>query len=247
MHSPYIRGFTDIHTHILPAADDGARDTAQALKMVHMAWKYGTRTIFLTPHYRGKFKKNTPTWHRETFDLFRELVRRELPDMQLYLGSEIHYQSDIPQKLSAGEVLQMNDSGYALLEFSQNSWRSQVVYAVSDVLACGVTPIIAHAERYDIFREDASLADEVLQMGAKIQLNADSVLGEHGFSVKNYCHKLLREEKAHFIASDAHDLKHRTPVLRECFLQVHKKYGAQYACELFYQNARCLTEAQNGD
>ena len=50
-----MNGFTDIHTHILPGVDDGAPTVAEALKLVKMAWENGTRTIFLTPHYRGVF------------------------------------------------------------------------------------------------------------------------------------------------------------------------------------------------
>lgn len=236
----FINGFADIHTHILPGADDGARDMEEALKMVRMAWDYGTRTIFLTPHYRGKYKRNTPTWHRDHFERFCDMVHKEIPGMQLYLGCEIHHQSEVPERLLEKEILTMNDSSYVLLEFSSSAWRSQVVYAVSEILGYGFIPIIAHAERYDIFRTDKSLTEEVLEMGALIQLNADSVLGKHGLQVKRYCHWMLKEEKAHFIASDAHDLTKRAPVLRECFLYVHKKYGAQYAAALFYHNAQRL-------
>lgn len=238
MNSQYINGFTDIHTHLLPGVDDGAKSMDEALDLVTMAWNNGTRTIFLTPHYRGKYKRNSPAFLKEKFEEFSQRVHQQLPEMNLYLGSEIHYQADIPDKLMGEEVLTMNESGFILLEFSQNSWKSQVLYAVSDVLGCGLTPIIAHAERYDIFRKDATLADEVLQMGAKIQLNADSVMGKHGFLVKHYCRKLLKAGKVDFIASDAHDLTSRTPILRECFLHIHKKYGAENAAALFYHNAQ---------
>lgn len=79
-------------------------------------------------------------------------------------------------------------------------------------------------------------------MGALIQLNADSVMGRNGFRVKCFCHRLLTEQKVHFIASDAHDIHRRPPLLRDCFLQIHKKYGAEYAARVFYHNAQALIE-----
>ena len=103
-------------------------------------------------------------------------------------------------------------------------------------------PIIAHAERYSAFCYDPTLTDEVLKMGARIQLNADSVMGRHGLRVKRFCHRLLKAEQVHFIASDTHDLKRRTPNLLPCYKRICKKYGEKYAKRLFWKNPRALIE-----
>ena len=242
MNNIRIRGFTDLHTHLLPSADDGAQNMADAMRMVRLAWHSGTRTMMLTPHYRGVYKKNTPQWHRENFDIFHRLVQDEFPDMELYLGSEAHYEIDLPDRVMAGDVMTLNDSRYILLEFSSVSLKSRIITGVSEMLGCGLVPVIAHVDRYDAFRTVEDLTDEVLEMGALIQLNADSVMGKHGTQVHAFCHRLLKEEKVHFIASDAHDLEHRPPLLRDCFLSVHKKYGQEYAAQLFSENARAVIE-----
>ena len=65
--------------------------------------------------------------------------------------------------------------------------------------------------------------------------------------MKRFCHKLLCDGKVHFIASDAHDTTRRPPLLRECFLRVHKKYGAEYAAGLFYDNAQAVIENRTVD
>ena len=220
------------------------QDMAQALDLIRMAWKNGTRTIMLTPHYRGKYKENTPQWLREVYELLCLTVAEELPDMKLYLGHEIFCQTDAPDRLAAGRILSLNDSHYALLEFHTGFLRSKIVQGVSETVLHGFTPIIAHAERYEVFRKDRTLLEEVRSMGALIQLNADSVMGAHGLAVKQYCHSLLKNREAHFIASDAHDTAHRPPLLRECFLRVHKKYGSEYAAQVFYENAKAVIEKQ---
>jgi len=108
---------------------------------------------------------------------------------------------------------------------------------------CGKTKRLVHlAALEDIARKELDLVDELLDMGALLQLNADSILGTNGFGIKHFCYKLLREQKVHFVASDAHDTTHRPPLLRECFLKTHKKYGAEYAAALFYDNAQAVIE-----
>lgn len=236
-----MNGYTDIHTHILPDVDDGAHSTPEALQMVRMAYQNGTRTMILTPHYRGKFK-NDPNWLREVFEIFCQLVAEQHPDMKLYLGSEVHYEQETPELLEAGRAMTINDSQYCLLEFKPTTLRSQIITGISETMRYGFIPIVAHAERYEAFRTDKTLTDEVLDMGVLIQLNADSVMGKHGKNVMRFCERLLKEEKAHFIASDAHDTQHRTPLLRDCWWKVYKKCGFEYASQVFYDNAQAVIE-----
>ena len=237
-----IREFADIHTHILPGVDDGAKEMDEARQLIKMAYEDGTRILIFTPHSRGSYKKNTPAYLQEVFEAFRRMIIEDFPDMNLYLGNEIYYQLEVPDRLAEGRILSMCHSQYVLLEFSGRSLRSQVIAGVSDTIRYGYTPIIAHAERYEAFRSNRTLVDEVLSMGALIQLNADSVMGRHGFQVKQYCHKLLKRRCVHFIASDAHDPFNRPPLLNECFLRVSKKYGEEYATEVFWGNARAMIE-----
>ena len=237
-----MNGFVDIHTHILPSVDDGAPNIPKALKLVRMAYQNGTRAIILTPHYRGKFKKNTPERLRTVFSELSQAVKQELPQMELYLGSEAYYEQELPVQLTEGNVLTINNSRYCLLEFSPAVLRSQVIVGVSEVIRHGFTPIMAHIERYHVFRKCDDLLDEVLDMGALIQLNADSIMGKHGLFIKLYCNKLLKKQLVHFVATDAHDDSNRPPLLRECFLLINKKYGTEYSHRLFSDNPRAVIE-----
>lgn len=234
------RGFVDIHTHILPGVDDGATDLNNALKLLEMARKDGTTDVFLTPHYRGRFRRNTPQQLRQCFEKLNAEVRQLFPEMKLYLGNEAAMDREIGEKVAEGRVLPLNDSRYVLLEFDYGCSRIQVIDGIMEIFSCGYRPIIAHAERYDIFLTNKKLADEVLQMGALIQLNADSILGKCGLRTKWCCRRMLKQGTVHFIASDGHDVEDRQPLLGECFRYVSKHYGEGYAWALFRDNAQAL-------
>lgn len=236
-------GLIDIHTHILPQVDDGARHILEAKEMIRIAFEDGTRVLVLTPHYRGAYRKNHPSWLRESFILLQQVIADDFPEMKLYLGHEIYYEKDVPKKLEAGQILTWCNSDYVLLEFSTTCLRSQVLSGLYEIQCCGYIPIIAHVERYQVFRKDPSLIDEVLDAGALIQLNAESIMGAQGFEVKRYCHTLLRQKKAHFVASDSHRVDWRPPMLHQCWEKVSKKYGEAYASQLFFQNAQAIMES----
>lgn len=242
MKNPTDVRFTDIHTHILPGVDDGAKEMDDACELLRLAWENGTGTVFLTPHYRGVFRKNKPEQLRQNFETLYQRVKKELPEMKLYLGTEVHYEFDAPEKLEQNRILTMCDSRYVLLEFSSKTYRSQIQNGVSEILRYGYLPIIAHAERYDFLRKNMALVDELVSAGALIQLNADSVMGKQGFAVKRFCNALLKKRQAHFIASDAHDSVERPPLLRACWERVSKKYGTEYAEQLFCHNAKMILE-----
>lgn len=237
-----MNGFADMHTHILPGVDDGAANIQEACRLVRMAWEDGTRALFLTPHYRCDYKNYSPAQLQEVFAQLQAQVAKEMPDMQLYLGTEIRFDSEVPERLLQGEILSLNGSRFVLLEFSFRALRSQILLGVSEVLRHGFIPIIAHAERCETFRSMPHLIDEVCSMGAHIQINADSVMGACDFGVKRFARKLLKTRKVQFVSSDAHDSKLRPPMLQKCFLWVCKKCGQDYAEQVFCENA---AEIQN--
>ena len=239
-----MKGFFDIHTHILPGVDDGAGDISEAMRMVRMAWENGTRALVLTPHWRSGSPQNDISQKREVFDRLYQQVSAEYPELELYLGSEVRYGASVPEMLEAGEIQTLNGSRYVLLEFRTGSPRSQILSGISRCIYSGFTPIIAHAERYDAFYKDASLTEEVLNLGALIQVNAQSILGRQGLRTFFFCGRMLRNKQVHFVASDCHHSDSRTPLLHKCWKKVTKRYGEDYSNRVFYENARRIIQNQ---
>lgn len=232
--------FVDIHSHILPGVDDGAKDVSQALELLKAACSQGTGAMILTPHYRGRYRDNTSEKLTVVFEELSKLAKTECPELELYLGCEVGYELDVSEKIANGSVLTLNGTQYVLLEFQEESFRSRIMNGVLEVLNFGYIPIIAHVERYEAFRKAPQLIDEVTELGALIQINAQSVLGKGGLGIKRYCHKLLKAHLVHFVATDAHNLKARYPDLRSCYQTIRKKYGQTYADALFIRNGRAV-------
>lgn len=241
-----VKGFIDLHTHILPGVDDGAKDLGQSVELLKLAHEQGTVAVILTPHYRGRYRDNTSQKLTGIFDELSKTAKKECPELELYLGCEVGYELDVSERLADGTVPTLNGTNYVLLEFQEGSFRSRIMDGVLEVLNFGYVPIVAHAERYEAFRKHPKLAGELVELGALLQLNADSVMGRCGFGIKHYCHKLLKSHLVHFIATDAHDTKMRKPELKACYQKVRKRYGQEYAELLFFRNARIVLEGGDG-
>lgn len=231
--------YADLHTHILPGVDDGAADLTTAMQMLSQAYADGTRVLCLTPHFREPYRDNFTDKLLPIFESLVVAAAEKYPDLVILPGCEVHYQSDAAKLLSEGQLLTVG-AEHVLLELGWTVSYSMLTAALDDMLQYGFVPIIAHPERYDIFRRDKDLARQVVDMGALLQLNAGSVTGELGFGIKRCCHRLLKEGLASIVASDAHGTQRRTAQLRRCAEYIAKKYSPDYAAQLLWETPRAV-------
>ncbi|MDO5403723.1 MAG: capsular biosynthesis protein [Eubacteriales bacterium] len=219
----------DMHNHILFGVDDGADSIETSINMLKTAYEDGIKKVLLTPHFHPRRGMAAADDIYDAFEVLQERVNKELPDMELYLGREVYFTSESLDMLENHEELRICGGGNVLIEFSTAASASAVSHAVSNVIMTGFTPIVAHVERYGCTIENKHLIEDLKSMGAYIQINADSVLGENGFSIQRVVKWLLKNELVDIIASDAHDAKSREPKLFKCYQYVAKKYGEEYA------------------
>lgn len=228
--------FIDIHNHTLFGVDDGAETMEDSLAILKDMKRQGACGVIFTPHYRhGMF--NYPLERIQTH--FEELkdVAKDL-ELELHLGCEYHVNRDIIDAFQSERCLPLAGSDYVLTEYSQVSEYSFMVEQTHRLLSCGYFPVIAHVERYACLLKKPALCAELANMGALIQINADSVLGLDGRAAEKFCKKLLKHEWADIIASDTHDMDERACHMAECKMHVEKKYGAEYAHTLFVTNPK---------
>ena len=199
---------TDLHTHILPGMDDGAPDVDTSLAMLDIQQKQGVDTVVLTPHfYRMDESVGTFLSRRQaSYDALRSALPADAP--KLILGAEVAWYRAILEEPRISDLC-IGDSSWLLLELPLQPWSETLleqVYQLSGVM--GVTPILAHVERYLHLQKHGQL-DTLREMGIPMQLSAE-VFRKPLFRRKWY--KLL-SRGTWFLGSDCHNLDNRPPNL----------------------------------
>lgn len=220
----------DLHCHILPGVDDGPESLEEALAMARLAVHGGTQVVVATPHgfELGKLKHKEEVL-LQVAQLQRRLEEEEIP-LRVVPGVENYLTPDLPQQLADGRAFTLDDTRYCLIEFplfQRSPFTEQVLF---DLQVRGLTPIIAHPERYLAFQQDQSLLERLVQRGMLAQLTAGSLLGTFGEKVRKTARALLERRLVHVIASDAHSPRPpRTPLLEPGLEVASKLVGPERA------------------
>lgn len=232
----------DIHCHIVPFVDDGARTRDEALNMLSMEYQQGVKNIIVTPHCRQQMFETPMEEIKKQFWVLRNLSRQIGSDLKLYLGCEFHANMEMVEMLKTGKAITMAGSRYVLTEFSTEATASYIRDRFYSLLSHGYWPIAAHLERYKNICKDMDIVEELISMGGYVQLNADSVIGKSGFASKRICKKLLKNGLVHFIGSDCHRTDGRISRIGDSYEYVTKKFGKAYADEIFTKNPSMILE-----
>ena len=239
------KGLFDIHCHIVPSVDDGSSSVEESFKMLQMEYRQGVRGIIATPHYRFQMFETPVETVEQQFLLLKRLARKVAPDLHVYLGCEFHSNMQMVEMLLNNEIHTMAGSRYVLTEFSGASSADYIYDRVYALLTHGFKPIVAHIERCECLRKDIGFVEELNSLGARMQVNADSVIGKEGFGTKRYCRKLMKSNLISFIASDCHGINERISRIGEAYDYVAKKEGSSYADRIFVHNPRkIITDAR---
>ena len=232
---------TDIHCHLLPGVDDGARDMADCEELLSIAAADGIRHIVFTPHVRRPWLKRTKAETEEVFGRVREIAAGRFPELTLYLGTEFAFSESILQE-EKEKLQDLNGSGVLLTEFRPHDPFSRICEGIQQVQMAGYDVLLAHIERYDCMLEDIDRAYRVAELGAMIQVNADDIASPMSFRMGRWLKKLMAARLIHAAGSDAHDAKYRRPELSKARAIVAKRCGEEYAEELFHTNGLKILE-----
>lgn len=216
----------DLHNHVLPGVDDGARDEDESLRMLRIAEEEGIGLIAATPHsHRCDADAVGPGVARlNALALVAGLAVRVVP------GSEHRLASGLAERYRAGQALTLNGGRAILIELTfDGGWPSYLHRVVAELRALGLRPILAHAERYDAVQRDPAPLHTLIAAGVPIQINATSLIGVAERGAKATAERLIRDRMAHLIASDAHNATGRAPRLRAALARAAELAGDEYA------------------
>jgi protein-tyrosine phosphatase len=231
----------DIHSHILFEIDDGAVTINDSIALIREEIRQGVNSIICTPHYKNDGFDAEKVSHN--FKMLKEKLEAESLTAQLYLGSEVYFNSGFYDMLEKDVFLPLADTRYLLIEFNYINTPVNAAEMCYEMKIRGYVPIIAHTERYNGFYEDRHLLDDILNEGALLQVNASSIVEKDVNDFDNnhkFAYYLLKNELISFVASDAHNMESRGIKMEEAYRKVLKLNGKSYADKIFSFNQQKL-------
>ncbi|MBL7149757.1 MAG: capsular biosynthesis protein [Candidatus Cloacimonetes bacterium] len=193
----------DIHTHILPACDDGSPDMETSLKKIRKMAEAGIDGIVLTPHFMRNQYHNTFNVITSKFKELKSQLKKENIPVNIYQAAEVYLDGNIIKDIKS-EKLVIADTNYVLVETNLTGFPSNLFDILYELVKSGYRPILAHPERYANIINDPSSAEDLVHRDIYMQLNAGSLIGHYGRSVKKAAWYLLEKGLTHFLASDDH-------------------------------------------
>lgn len=215
----------DFHSHFLPEMDDGSSSFSESIQMLKLSYAMGIDTIISTSHYCSNCE-NIDGFLTKRDARLQELIHlldgtNDIP--QIVRGAEVTFFSGMSSVKELSQLC-VGDTKYMLLEMPFCEWSTLTMREVRSLITnCGITPILAHIERYFPYQKRKRDIEELLNLGARLQTNAEALLEG---SQKRAVLKLLSERKIHLLGSDCHNMTERRPNLDGAIKIIEKEIGS---------------------
>ena len=238
-----LPGFVDLHTHIIPALDDGPADMDTAVALVRAAASGGTGVLVATSHSAEVLEQGGgQAGMLARLEEVKRAVAAAAINVSLLLGCEIYLEPDTLAHLQHQKLFPLNQSRYVLVELPFQALPIYLDQTIFSLQTAGYVPIIGHPERNaQVQREPERLFDWVTR-GALLQMSAASLAGGFGRGAARVARLAISHHLCHAIASDAHDPAHRPPQLRPTFERLREEYGEAVAHALLDVQPRAIVE-----
>ena len=231
----------DIHSHILPGLDDGARTMAETLELIEFARAHGTTTLVASPHADPEYSYDP----QRVDDLLLEAQQKVGNGIRLVRGCDFHLMfANIKDALKHPGRYTINGKCYLLVELSDLIVFPNTSQIWSQLENVGMKIILTHPERNPLIQQRIQLVEEWVQQGRYMQVTAHSLLGLFGETALHFARTMLDRGLVHFIASDAHDIKVRSPRLDQAFEWLTKHYSPRLAELLCIEHPMAAVEGR---
>ena len=236
----------DFHNHILPGCDDGAKTIEESIDMLKCAQEQGITDVVNTIHFQHpkmEGKRTDFEYVSAVKDKLQDKLIEHGIDVKLHLGAEVFFNFNLLDILN-NKLITFCNMKYMLIEFHTLSFPKNFNNHLYELALSGVTPIIAHPERYKPIQNDISIAEELINSGCLMQVDGGSFLGQFGEKCKNISEIMLRRRMVHIIGSDAHNNKKRNFCLKPAFEVAQNTLGDD-ASMLVKENPQKVINGEN--
>ncbi|MBR3138445.1 hypothetical protein IKG38_00260 [Candidatus Saccharibacteria bacterium] len=195
----------DIHSHILPGVDDGARNFVESVEIIRELAGQGVTDIIATPHfmYESSYVFSRYDNSRLLQQLKKHLVTEGI-NVRVYLGNEIFIDKDILPLFKKRRISSLAGSKYLLVELPLNEEFPNYEDYLQELMDNGYTVVLAHPERYYILKNDYEKAKALYEMGCLFQCNLGSITGKYGSEAKKLVKKYAKDKMIFAFGNDAH-------------------------------------------
>ena len=200
--------WVDLHSHLVPGVDDGARDMEAVLSSVERMVALGIRRIVTTPHFKGSLSHDPVRYEArlseisDAFALAKEAIAESFPDVEFLRGQEVLI--DVPELDFSDPRLRLAGTSFVLVEWPRLQLPQGTIRVVEDIGQQGYRPVIAHPERYSGISKRLQLVGRWRELGALLQVNYGSLVGRYGSAAKAAAERLLQQGWVDYLASDFH-------------------------------------------
>lgn len=220
-----MKGYIDVHSHILPGVDDGSKDWDMTKQMLTKVYEQEVKVIVATPHnYPEQIydMAKIRELHQETQKIAHDIAS----DFEVLLGNEIYFRENIAEEIAVGKILTMAKSDFILVEFSPGEHYSVIFQGLKDLIESGYYPIIAHIERVLTLMEHEERLAELREMGCSFQANTEDMMGGIFDRGAAKLRRLAEKGYINILGSDCHNVTTRAPLMRDCMMVLKKKLSA---------------------
>ena len=200
--TPLLKDFSsigiDMHSHLIPGIDDGAKTLEESVALVKKLKEYGYRKIITTPHIMSDYYRNTPEIINEGLEKVNKELVREGIDIELEAAAEYYADFEFLEKISSDNLLTMGDR-YLLFELSYFSPPESVEEIVFKIQTNGYKPLLAHPERYVYWHNRFNMYEKLKDRGVFFQLNINSLCGHYSPQVKKIAERMIQQDMIDFI------------------------------------------------
>ena len=219
-----MRHIVDFHSHILPGIDDGSKNLQESLRMMRLSAQQRIRHMVATPHFYPRYDSPETFLRKreEAADKLRKAMVDE-PDLpEISIGAEVYFFSGISDS-ELIKALTIEGKRCILIEMPQSPWKESHYRELEGIyIKNGITPIVAHIDRYIRPFHTHGIPERLEQMPVLVQANAEFFLRS---STRNMAMKMLKKDRIHLLGSDCHNLSSRSPDLGDAVELIEQKLG----------------------
>ncbi len=227
------KDYVDIHSHILPGIDDGAKNVKESIKLISKLKELNFSKIICTPHTYPNVYNNTNQTILSSFNTLRKELNT---DIKVDYASEYMLDDNLLERAQNKNLLTIK-ANYVLVEMSYISAPANLFEIIFHLQMNGYIPVLAHPERYIFLINSIKILERLKDIGVKFQLNLLSCTGYYGKNIMQFSDKILKLNFIDFVGSDIHNLNHINQISkRKVKIKEIKKLEAAISKNIFFKN-----------